>query len=189
MGYAFTFHVVSTLCQIPIGAYIHYPTISTNMLARVKTRTRWHTNTEAVSQSAVLSWGKLLYFKLHSRSHLILTQFTRYYRIFMYYYAVSIRRASFIMVNSSWTKGHIDAILQHSDPLLNTIHLLPPLNLLHLFARSQGLTTAQTVYPSCDTKEMASLELRDRECVILSIAQFRLVFHVVFFRSLSRLNN
>ena len=35
MGYAFTFHVVRLLAGVPVGAYTHYPTISTDMLARV----------------------------------------------------------------------------------------------------------------------------------------------------------
>ena len=61
MGYAFTFHVVSLLARIPIGAYVHYPTISTDMLARVKSRKNWHTNTTNISSSAILSNIKLLY--------------------------------------------------------------------------------------------------------------------------------
>jgi len=85
----------------------------------------------------------------------------------MYYYAASIRRASFIMVNSSWTKSHIDEILQHSDPLLDAIHFLPYLSLAH------KLQTAQIVYPPCDTKQIATFQIRDRERVILSLAQFR----------------
>ena len=110
----------------------------------------------------------------------------------MYYYAISIRCASFIMVNSSWTKSHIDAILQHSDPLLDLIHLLPPLFLIRLFTKSRGLTTARTVYPPCDTREIAKFPLEGREPVILSVAQFRFVplgccifrlFHI-FLRSL-----
>jgi len=38
MGYAFTFPVVAwlTRASVPIGAYVHYPTISTDMLARVQ---------------------------------------------------------------------------------------------------------------------------------------------------------
>jgi len=91
----------------------------------------------------------------------------------MYYYAISVRSASFIMVNSSWTKHHIDAILQYSDPLLDTIHLLPPFFLIHFFTKSRGLTTARTVYPPCDTREMAKFPLQGRALVILSVAQFR----------------
>lgn len=61
MGYAFTFHVASFLGRIPVGAYVHYPTISTDMLARVRSRKNWHTNTPIVSSSAFLSRIKLLY--------------------------------------------------------------------------------------------------------------------------------
>ncbi|KAG5645460.1 hypothetical protein DXG03_006005 [Asterophora parasitica] len=154
MGYAFTFHVVSFLGRIPIGAYVHYPTISTDMLARVKSRKKWHTNTDTVSSSTVLSKGKLLY-----------------YRIFMYYYARSLRTARFLMVNSSWTKNHVDAILQHSDPFLDHLHALPPL--LFLRTHNAGLTSAQIVYPPCDTREMAKLTLENRDLIVMSVAQFR----------------
>ena len=61
MGYAFTFHVVILLGRIPVGAYVHYPTISTDMLARVKSRTKWHTNTDEISSSTTLSHAKLLW--------------------------------------------------------------------------------------------------------------------------------
>lgn len=99
----------------------------------------------------------------------------RYYRIFMYYYAYSLRQARFIMVNSSWTKGHVDSILQYSDTLLDAVHLLPPLVLLSLLSRRRSASPkeAQIVYPSCDTRQMAALPLAPRERVILSIAQFR----------------
>lgn len=60
MGYAFTFHVVILLGGIPVGAYVHYPTISTDMLARVKARKAWHTNSDSISSSSALSQGKLL---------------------------------------------------------------------------------------------------------------------------------
>ncbi|KAI0642930.1 mannosyltransferase [Trametes meyenii] len=158
MGYAFTFPVVSLLGNIPIGAYVHYPTISTTMLSRVKSRTRGHTNSDAISSSSLLSQGKLLY-----------------YRIFMYYYAYSLRQARFLMVNSSWTKGHVDSILQHQDILLDALHFLPPLVVLKLLSRksSECPKEAQIVYPSCDTRQMAVLPLEGRERVILSIAQFR----------------
>ena len=53
MGYAFTFHVVILLGRIPVGAYVHYPTNSTDVLARVKSRTKWLTNTDEISSSIV----------------------------------------------------------------------------------------------------------------------------------------
>ena len=60
MGYAFTFPVVSLLGGIPVGAYVHYPTISTDMLARVRSRRQWHTNANQISSSPFLSQLKLM---------------------------------------------------------------------------------------------------------------------------------
>lgn len=158
MGYAFTFHIAKWVGGTPVGAYVHYPTISTDMLARVKSRKKWHTNSDAISSSSVLSGAKLMY-----------------YRLFMYYYSLSLRTASFLMVNSSWTKNHVDAILRHSDPLLDFLHLLPPLILLKVLAPRTPPGQARIVYPPCDTREMAKFPLEGRERVILSVAQFRYV--------------
>lgn len=99
----------------------------------------------------------------------------RYYRFFMHHYVLSIRTASFIMVNSSWTKEHIDSILRHSDPLMDAIHLLPPLLAIKLFTSDNAPATARIVYPSCDTREMSSFALIPRSRIMLSVAQFRLV--------------
>ncbi|KZT12185.1 glycosyltransferase family 4 protein [Laetiporus sulphureus 93-53] len=158
MGYAFTFPVVKFLGNVPMGTYVHYPTISTDMLARVRSRKAWHTNSNAISSSTVLSTGKLLY-----------------YRLFMYYYANFLRQASFLMVNSSWTKNHIDSILQHNDFLLDTIHSCTPLALFRLLISSRGESSksALIVYPPCDTREMAKFPLEGRRRVVLSVAQFR----------------
>ncbi|KAH8114787.1 glycosyltransferase family 4 protein [Phellopilus nigrolimitatus] len=154
MGYAFTFPVVRVLGagRVPVGAYVHYPTISTEMLARVKARRQGYANADSISSSAALSSAKLLY-----------------YRIFMYHYASALRRASFLMVNSSWTKNHIDAILAHTDTPLSVLHgllyVLSPVPLL--------LSIAQTVYPPCETDELVAFPLEGREKVLLSVAQFR----------------
>lgn len=158
MGYAFTFHVVWLLSGVPIGAYIHYPTISTDMLARVKSRKSGVTNDTTIATSMTRSAGKLLY-----------------YRLFMYYYALSLRRASFLMVNSSWTKNHIDDILKHHDRPVDLLHWLSPLILLRLLlsVSSPSLERADIVYPPCDTTEMMQLPLEGRDKTIISIAQFR----------------
>ncbi len=50
----------------------------------------------------------------------------------MYYYALSLQVASFLMVNSSWTKNHVDGILNHSDALLDAVHTLSPLILVRV---------------------------------------------------------
>ncbi|KIK67311.1 glycosyltransferase family 4 protein [Collybiopsis luxurians FD-317 M1] len=155
MGYAFTFHVVTLLAGIPIGAYIHYPTISINMLARVRSQKKWHNNSDRISSSSWLSRAKLLY-----------------YRIFMYYYSSSLRKAAFIMVNSSWTQNHINAALRHSDILLDGLHFVVPFRWL-LRNKYGSTTSAEVVYPPCDTREMSKFPLNGRHLVILSLAQFR----------------
>lgn len=94
----------------------------------------------------------------------------RYYRLFMYYYAFSLRKAEFLMANSSWTKNHVDSILGYTDPILDLLHVLPNL----AFSRTK-LTAAHIVYPPCDTRAMSDFSLDGRERVILSIAQFRFV--------------
>ncbi|KAJ8473444.1 hypothetical protein ONZ45_g16294 [Pleurotus djamor] len=156
MGYAFTFFVVTLLCKIPVGAYVHYPTISTDMLDRVRSRKTWHTNANRVAESTILSGVKLFY-----------------YRIFMYYYATALRCASFLMVNSSWTKAHVDSILKHDDPLLDLLIKLVLWPLMLLLSSHQYPEYATIVYPPCDTRELAQFPLEGREHIILSVAQFR----------------
>lgn len=83
------------------------------------------------------------------------------------------------MVNSSWTKNHVDAILGHRDTLLDFIHFLlsapflPLSLLLGSVPRQTPLKSAGIVYPPCETDELTGFPLEGRERVILSVAQFR----------------
>ncbi len=64
MGYAFTYPVARLFNRsLPIGAYVHYPVISTDMLNRVENRQAGHTNDSTTAQSAFRSKAKLLYYK------------------------------------------------------------------------------------------------------------------------------
>jgi len=58
-GYAFTFHIVSILTGVNIGAYVHCPTITTEMIRRVEWDLVLHTNTASAS-STLVAQGKLL---------------------------------------------------------------------------------------------------------------------------------
>jgi alpha-1,2-mannosyltransferase len=103
----------------------------------------------------------------------------------MYHYALTLRRSSFLMVNSSWTKAHIDAILAHADPVLDLIHFpvisigSVVLSLSHALAHSLPRYThvtpkrATIVYPPCDTHALSQLPLDRRPSLLLSLAQFR----------------
>ncbi|KAJ6499516.1 mannosyltransferase [Mycena vitilis] len=78
-----------------------------------------------------------------------------YYRALTFLYALALRRARVLMVNSSWTQTHVAAVLAY-----------PP------FARAR-VVAPRVVYPACDTRELARLPLEGRPHIILSIAQFR----------------
>ena len=103
----------------------------------------------------------------------------------MYHYSLALRRSSFLMVNSSWTKNHVDSILAHSDSFLDLIHLpfafigglflsltrvLSPSSLTRVHTTPKR---AEIVYPPCDTHALSHLPLERRPSPLLSLAQFR----------------
>jgi len=90
MGYAFTLPVFRYLGGCNTGCYVHYPTISTDMLDRVAQRRTTYNNAGLVSRSRTLSRLKLVY-----------------YRVFAWMYGIAGRRSDIVMVNSSWTYNHI----------------------------------------------------------------------------------
>ncbi|CAH1777960.1 unnamed protein product, partial [Owenia fusiformis] len=134
MGYAFTIPLFKFMGGCKVGAYVHYPTISTDMLTRVQERTATYNNAGFISRSPVLSYGKLLYYKL-----------------FAYLYGMAGKRCDVIMVNSTWTFGHIVDLWTSCE-------------------------TTHVVYPPCDTKAFLELPLERNTkgpLSIVSIAQFR----------------
>ncbi|GAA6037394.1 hypothetical protein JCM8097_008548 [Rhodosporidiobolus ruineniae] len=98
MGYALAYPVVRYLCCIPVGSYTHYPTISTDMLRRVRLRQAGHTNPSRIAKSWLLSTLKL-----------------GYYTLFASIYSWSLRQADVIMVNSTWTGRHIHSLLSSPE--------------------------------------------------------------------------
>ncbi|KAG2225030.1 hypothetical protein INT45_003230 [Circinella minor] len=129
MGYAFTYPVVHYLTHVKIATYTHYPTISSDMLQRVYERRRQYNNDSQLATSAIWTSGKLIY-----------------YHMFSWVYGWCGSFAEIVMVNSSWTKGHIDQLWK---------------------------TEAEIVYPPCDTERLNVLDLNNRMPKIVSVAQFR----------------
>ena len=93
MGYAFTLPIFKYIGGCEVGCYVHYPTISTDMLDRVTKRTLAHNNASFISRSPTLSYGKWLYYKL-----------------FAFLYGMAGRTSHVTMVNSTWTHGHIASL-------------------------------------------------------------------------------
>jgi len=77
------------------------------MLDRVAQRRGAHNNASFISRSLVLSRAKLVYYKL-----------------FAYAYSVAGNRADVVMVNSSWTLGHIRTLWTGAGERTVVVH--PP---------------------------------------------------------------
>ena len=61
MGYAFTYPIVKLFLPCKVLAYVHYPTISTDMLERVQQRSTAFNNRGIVSRSSLLTSLKVQY--------------------------------------------------------------------------------------------------------------------------------
>jgi hypothetical protein len=118
-----------------IVAYVHYPTISMDMLARVGRRDCTYNNARAISSSVPRTLAKLLY-----------------YRAFACVYGFVGMFPDVVMVNSTWTHGHI----------------------ARLWWRRWQLS-AEVVHPPCDVSELEAIPLArsTEQCCLCSIAQFR----------------
>ncbi|KAF9572694.1 asparagine-linked glycosylation protein [Mortierella alpina] len=93
MGYAFTYPAARIFGGCQVVAYVHYPTISSDMIGRVASRESSHNNASEVTSSSFYTGLKLIY-----------------YRCFAALYAVVGAFAHIVMTNSSWTKAHIDSL-------------------------------------------------------------------------------
>ena len=60
-GHAFTYPVIKMLTGSKILSYTHYPTISTDMLQRVREQRVQYNNNAFISKSTTVSYIKLLF--------------------------------------------------------------------------------------------------------------------------------
>jgi len=97
-GYGFTHPIARFLFGCKVGCYVHYPTISTDMLQKVAERRPTYNNDLRVTKSAAASQAKLIY-----------------YRLFAALYGFVGKTASIVMVNSTWTRNHISNIWGRKD--------------------------------------------------------------------------
>lgn len=121
MGYAFTLPVFRYLGGCKVGSYVHYPTVSTDMLSAVRERNPRFNNADYISGNPILSAAKVLY-----------------YCAFALLYGLAGSCSDVIMVNSTWTLGHILALW-----------------------RSPNCTSV--VYPPCDVRAFIDIPLEDQE--------------------------
>ncbi|XP_060089237.1 GDP-Man:Man(3)GlcNAc(2)-PP-Dol alpha-1,2-mannosyltransferase [Heteronotia binoei] len=135
MGYAFTLPLFKYLGGCRVGCYVHYPTISTDMLSVVKNQNARFNNATIIAKNPLLSKLKLVY-----------------YYLFAFAYGLVGSCADVVMVNSSWTLGHIVSLWRCG--------LYPNI-----------------VYPPCDVQAFLDIPLckekSTTEHTIVSVSQFR----------------
>lgn len=188
MGYAFTFTFIRWLSlrpiarlvspktkgtMMPIGAYVHYPTISTDMLKRVQNREAGVTNAASVANSRWKSSIKLMLVTLTSESPISSMgdhsdeyhPFNRYYRLFAFAYSYSLSNADIVVANGTWTRDHIAFLLSPWRKPSKTAKKDDDANV--------SSEQVEIVYPPCDTDALQQLPLEGRKRILLSVAQFR----------------
>ncbi|XP_055388981.1 uncharacterized protein LOC129618189 [Condylostylus longicornis] len=160
-GFAFTFGVARLLGGCRVTSYIHYPTISTNMIQVVQNREAKFNNASRIANSSILSFLKL-----------------SYYRLFARIYGLCGGFLDSCAVNSSWTYSHIAELMTSSSSSSESSSSFNCfLNPLHFLQKCHRLPLNQLtiIYPPCDIKAFAesSKPFGSRACRIVSVAQFR----------------
>lgn len=67
MGFAFTLPIFRYIGKCQVGCYVHYPTISMDMLRRVKQREYSHNNRSYVVRNPFLTWLKVIYYRMFAK--------------------------------------------------------------------------------------------------------------------------
>lgn len=152
-GCAESFFVAKWFAGCRTVCYVHYPTISTDMLQRVSQRVSSYNNDEQIVKSSFRSQLKLWYYRLYASM-----------------YGFVGMSADVVMVNSTWTKNHIESIWWRQRP--NRVHIVYPPVAVHYFrdAIPLSLKHGGGSKSSDDGDEDAKF---DRMPWILSIGQFR----------------
>jgi len=111
MGYAFTYPLARYLAGSRVACYVHYPTISSEMIEKVSSRTAAHNNASDVSSSSLKTHAKLIY-----------------YQCFAFLYSMCGNCAEEVMANGTWTCNHVKTLWKKE----RTHVVFPPCNTDHL---------------------------------------------------------
>ncbi|XP_018324805.1 GDP-Man:Man(3)GlcNAc(2)-PP-Dol alpha-1,2-mannosyltransferase [Agrilus planipennis] len=117
-GCSFTLPLFKYIGGCKTGCYVHYPTITTDMLKRVQNRTAMYNNRPIIARSPVLSMGKLTY-----------------YRIFAWMYSWAGQCSDSTIVNSTFTQRHLNTLWNRPIQLV-----YPPCDVEHLKRIPRGKT-------------------------------------------------
>ena len=141
-GHAFGYPL-ARLAGCRVAAYVHYPTVSTDMIRRVKNRETSYNNVSSVVNSATRSFVKLCY-----------------YQAFAFVYGLCGYCADVAMVNSSWTRAHVKT-LWGGHPVV----VFPPCDVAALLKAPTRREATDERTESSSTKSTAKY--------VVSVGQFR----------------
>lgn len=189
-GAAFTYIAAKLLFNCVVIPYVHYPTISADMLAKVREMRPGYNNNEAITNSTTVSGLKLLY-----------------YQLFAFVYSLVLGSMTDVLIaNGSWTEGHLRQLLVGEDGT-NKLRftsgdkikrVFPPCNTKALLQEHENKKERE-LHPSDETPKTepdyvvvsgptvrstdtdstvaatgaTRRSARETECVLLSIGQFR----------------
>ncbi|XP_017464833.1 PREDICTED: GDP-Man:Man(3)GlcNAc(2)-PP-Dol alpha-1,2-mannosyltransferase [Rhagoletis zephyria] len=124
-GYAFTLPLFRYIGGCKVGCYVHYPTISMDMLRRVQQREYCHNNQAYVVRNPFITWMKVIY-----------------YRVFAKMYSWVGQCSDTIMVNSTWTENHIGDLW---GVPFKTHRVYPPCEVRHIKALKRNENTEKVI--------------------------------------------
>ncbi|KKA28000.1 hypothetical protein TD95_004853 [Thielaviopsis punctulata] len=149
MGYAFALALCKFLFRsVPTGAYVHYPTISTDMLSSLDPSSA--TGTLGVNAGQGVGWrGRVK--KL-------------YWEVFAKLYSRAGASVDVVMTNSTWTQGHINLLWTPHRSTSDKAQPAAPITVVYPPVAVEEMASKIPVTPASE---------QQREKVILCIAQFR----------------
>jgi len=160
MGYAFTLPLIKyCFPAMPVGSYVHYPTISTDMLSSLDDRVPATSNT-SVHKAVIADRGRRGLNAGAGRGWKGALK-KQYWLLFAKLYSWAGGHSDVVMTNSSWTQHHVRTLWGAQR------------------VRQGRRSEIKVVFPPCAVDEMRdAIEVSEkseakREKVILYIAQFR----------------
>ncbi|KAH9422032.1 asparagine-linked glycosylation protein [Dermatophagoides pteronyssinus] len=130
IGVSFTYPLFRWFGSAKVATYTHYPMISTDMLQVVADNRSTFNNRPLIARSRFLTKIKLVY-----------------YHLLACCYRMAGNSANVVMVNSTWTRNHIEQLWNR---------------------------TVAVVYPPCNVDNLRSLGLTNKKNnMIISLSQFR----------------
>ena len=109
MGYSFSVACFKWALGCKTCSYVHYPTISTDMIGLVDSNVTTYNNAKFIAKYPILRRLKLMYYKM-----------------FAILYGFMGRRSDLVFTNSTWTNGHVNNLWNIPE---RTFIVYPPCDL------------------------------------------------------------